>query len=257
MHATQSDHGSDSLTNDRQSQPTCIGIWLVRWYNTESGKLIVGGYGSNSLQKDNEMRTILCFCVIIGVGSACANPVNLHTARKYADAGYRNISAGDWVEAQKNFGKALVNARLGKADDRSLAVVLYEYGRASGVLCDWEESAAALNDAYNLDRESDGPTHMSLFELARMYVSQRKFSKAVEYYERVLPEFDRLQADARDPIAYAEFLEEYSSALEQTGRGKAGHIRRLRARAQELRNTFPNAEAVTEKTPYGTHCNKE
>ena len=98
---------------------------------------------------------------------------------------------------------------------------------------------------------------MSLFELARMYFSQRKFSKAVEYYKSVLPEFDRLQADARDPIAYAEFLDEYSLALEQTGKGKTGHIRRLRARAQELRNTFPNAKALTEHTPYGTHCDKE
>lgn len=202
------------------------------------------------------MRKMLSFITLIVIVSGCANPINLYTMKKYANAAYSNLHAGDLITAQKNFGRAIVNAKLGKADDRTLAVLLYEYGRASGVICNWAESEKSLIAAYELDRDNDGPTHMSLFELARMHSGRHEFSKAVEYFEQVLPELKNLQADARDPIAYAEFLEEYSLALEQTGKDDSAQFHHMRARAKELRNTFPDAKAFAEKTPYGTQCQK-
>ncbi len=201
----------------------------------------------------NVLGTLLILTVMV---SGCVNPINLHTAGKYFQAGHSNLSAGDWVTAQKNFGKAVLNAKLGKADDRAMAVYLYEYGRASGVLCDWTESEKSLIAAYELDRENDGPTHMSLVELTRMHIGRQEFSKAVEYSDKVLPELKNLQADARDPIGYAEFLEEYSLALEQTEKDEAIKIHRMRERAKELRNVFPNAKPFHDKTPYGTQCQK-
>ena len=164
------------------------------------------------------MRSVFGLLLLIVIISGCANPISLHNARKYSVAAYSNLQAGDWVEAHKNFGKAMVNARLGKADDGSMAIVLYEYGRASGVLCHWTEAETSLIDAYEIDMRNDGPTHMSLLELARMHMARQEFPKAVEYFDRVLPEFEYFQADARDPLGYAAFLEDYYLALEQIGK---------------------------------------
>ena len=202
------------------------------------------------------MRRTLSFITLILIMSGCANPIASHVMKRYADAAYSNLHAGDWVTAQMQFGRAIVNARQGKTDDRTLAILLYEYGRASGVICNWAESEKSSIAAYELDRENDGPTHMSLFELGRMHSGRQEFSKAVEYFNKVLPEFKNLQAEARDPIGYAEFLEEYSLALDQTGKDDSAKIHRMRARAKELRSTFPNANAFSEKTPYGTQCQK-
>lgn len=202
------------------------------------------------------MRKTLSFITLIVIVSGCVNPINLHTMKKYANAAYRNHDAGDWVTAQKNFGRAVVNARLGKADDRTLAILLYEYGRASGVICNWAESEKSLTAAYELDRDNDGPTHMSLVELARMSIGRHEFSKAVEYFEQALPELENLQSDARDPIGYADFVDDYTLAFEKAGKDEATQIHHMRARAKELRNTFPEAKAFSEKTPYGTQCQK-
>lgn len=202
------------------------------------------------------MRKMLSFITLILIMSGCANPIASHVMKRYADAAYSNLHAGDWGTAQMQFGRAIVNARQGKADDRTLAILLYEYGRASGVICNWAESEKSLTAAYELDRDNDGPTHMSLVELARMSIGRHEFSKAVEYFEQALPEFKNLQADARDPIGYADFVDDYSLALEKAGKDEATQIHHMRARAEELRNTFPEAKAFSEKTPYGTQCQK-
>lgn len=92
--------------------------------------------------------------------------------------------------------------------------------------------------------------------ISHLSIGRHEFSKAVEYFEQVLPEFKNLQADARDPIGYADFVDDYSLALEKAGKDEATQIHHMRARAEELRNTFPDAKAFSEKTPYGTQCQK-
>lgn len=196
-------------------------------------------------------RGLIVMAVLITL-VGCANPINRHTAVKYNHAAYAAMKSGDWVNARMYFGRAIPNAKIGGVDPKAMAVLWYEYGRSSGVICDWSEAERGLNEAYKLDSETGGPAYMSLYEFGRMNYDRKQYAKAVEYFARVKTEFDKLQADTKDPLGYADYLEEYASALEQTG--NAAEVEKHRARAAELRKTFPGKDAHTEKTPYGTQC---
>lgn len=85
-----------------------------------------------------------------------------------------------------------------------------------------------------------------------MNYDRKQYTKAIEYFVRVKVEFDKLQADTRDPLGYVDYLEEYAGALEITGNN--AEVKKHRVRAVELRKAFPGKDAHTEKTPYGTQC---
>lgn len=196
-------------------------------------------------------RYLVVFALALFV-VGCANPINRHTAGKYSQAAYSAMKSGDWFNARMYFGRAIQNAKIGGVDTKAMAVLWYEYGRSSGVICDWPEAERGLNEAYKLDSETGGPAYMSLYEFGRMNYDRKQYAKAVEYFARVKVEFDKLQADTRDPLGYADYLEEYAGALEKTGNN--AEAKKHRARAVELRKAFPGKDAQTEKTPYGTQC---
>lgn len=198
------------------------------------------------------MRRFLIVAAVVVSLVGCANPINRHTAGKYNQAAYGAMQSGDWFNARMYFGRAIQNAKMGGADSKALAVLWYEYGRSSGVICDWPEAEHGLNEAYKLDTETGGPAYMSLYEFGRMNYDRKQYAKAVEYFSRVKTEFDKLQADTKDPLGYADYLEEYASALEKTG--DTAEAKKHRARAADLLKAFPAGDAHTEKTPYGTQC---
>ncbi len=109
---------------------------------------------------------------------SCANPINLHTARKYEMTGRNAMNTGDWEKAAINYSRAWGNAKMGGADTRDISRLRYEYGRASGVICRWEEAELALNEAFDLDSKSNGPRWMPLVELSRMSIAQIDYPKA-------------------------------------------------------------------------------
>lgn len=192
------------------------------------------------------------FMLAVLAVAACANPINRRAATNYASAAHNAQQAGDWSTARMYWGRAALNAELGRVPPQALAILWYEYGRSSGVICDWAEAEVGLTKAHELDRESNGPTCMSLFELARMNFDRQRYREALTYFDRVLPEFEEIQMDTMDPLGHAYFLDEYATSLEKVRRG--GEAKRHRRRSAELRRTFPNREAHTEKTPYGTQC---
>lgn len=198
-----------------------------------------------------ELRLVAAV-VASAVLSGCA--VNESTAHRYANAGAYSSQRGDWPAAQENWRRAVINARLAHMNDRAMAVGHYEYGRASGVVCEWAEAEFALNEAYRLDAASGGPAYMAAYELGRMHFDRKQYAEAVKQYALVKAEFERLQVETKDPVGYADYLDEYAMALEQTG--KANEAQPLRVRSGELRKTFPGKTAHTEKTPYGTQCKK-
>ncbi len=67
--------------------------------------------------------------LLLLVMAGCANPINMHNAQRYAVAGQVAARNGAWAEARKNFGRAIANVRMGHGDDRTLAVLYYEYGQ--------------------------------------------------------------------------------------------------------------------------------
>lgn len=184
--------------------------------------------------------------------ASCTNPINPRTAATYYDAGYAAVAAGDWPLARTNFRRAIQTADVEGANPRRMSALWYEYGRASGVLCDWAAAESALNSSYRLNRQFDGPTVMSLYELGRINYARSNYPAAVGYFARVRTGFDRNRTETSDPVGYADFLDEYADALEQTS--GASEAATLRSRAAELRQTFPGMAGRTEKTPYGTQC---
>lgn len=194
--------------------------------------------------------TLLIGPVVVLFG--CANAINSKTSQNYAQSGYQAIQAGDWKSARQQFGRAIVNAELGGEPPRQLAVLKYEYGRASGVVCEWDSAERALADALRLDTESGGPRFMSAYELGRMHFDRKQFAKAKPYYEMVYLDFGKIGAETKDPLGYAEFLEEFASVLDESGAPQESS--RYRERAAKIRETFPTGRSHTEKTPYGTQC---
>jgi len=163
----------------------------------------------------------LLFVVLL---SACVNPINLHTGREYFQGGLENAKEGKWFNARMAFGRAWTNANLGKADDKVTAVYAYEYGRASGAICDWDEAERGLKRSYELDVKTKGPIHMDLLELARMYHGKGALDKSEEYFHLGKNELDKIQADTRDSIGYANILAEYAVVLSALGESKKAAI---------------------------------
>ncbi len=185
----------------------------------------------------------------------CANPINLHTAREYAQGGYSSIKQDKWFNGRMSFGRAWANAELGKADDNVIAVYAYEYGRTSGAICDWKESERGLQKAYELDTKTNGPVHMSMAELARMYHAVGDMEQSKKWFALAKNELDRLQADTRDSIGYANILAEYAEVLSSLGdvNGSAA----LRKREYEIRSVFEGRSSSHEQTPYGKYCDQD
>ncbi len=193
---------------------------------------------------------VLAFGILLVSG--CAASINEYNARQHAQAGMKAGRSGEFAKARKEFARALTNARLAHADPKMVAALSYEYGRYSGMICDWVEGEKGLAEAYDLDRQNGGPAYMSLVELARLNFDRQQHGTAVEYFDRVVLELEASHADTRDPIGYAQILDEYASSLEQTG--KNGLAGKFHDRARDLRKAFPGQSSHTDRTPYGTQC---
>jgi tetratricopeptide (TPR) repeat protein len=193
----------------------------------------------------------LLFCLVFLLTS-CANPINLQTASDYFNSGQQFIDQGKWFEARISLGRAWANINPGKASVRTKAIYAYEYGRASGVVCDWKESERGLIIALELDQLTDGPIYMSYVELARMYHAQGKYEDSEKYFSLAKAALDAQQADTKDSIGYANILEIYSHTLYKLGRKSEGD--NIERRAQEIKNVFKDRQSHHGVTPYGQHC---
>jgi tetratricopeptide (TPR) repeat protein len=135
-----------------------------------------------------------------------------------------------------------------------LAVFYYEYGRALGVTCFFDESETYLKKAYELDKKTNGPVYMSLTELGRLNLDQKKYDQALKYYNEVIPMIEKMGAETEAPMEFSFMLDDYSEMLSNTGmEQKAGEYKQ---RAEEIRKKNPKRHSITERTMYGTQCTK-
>lgn len=184
--------------------------------------------------------------------TACVSSINKVTADNHAYAAHVAQSNNDWDTARRHWAKALVNAQLGDESTKKLAVFNYEYGRALGVTCFFDESEKYLQNAMKLDKQVSGPVYMSLLELARLNYDQNKFAQAVVYFEKLPTIYNEVKLDALDPIGTALVYEEYSVSLNRTNdKSKSKNFER---KANSLRSYNPHNFSKSERTPYGTQC---
>lgn len=163
---------------------------------------------------------------------------------------------GDWDAARKIYARSFTDTNLAQTSPRFRAVLHYEYGRSLGVTCRFKEAEQELTAAHDLDKKSGGVFYISLTELARLNLAQKKYTEAVAYFESVLTELEPEIASKKAPDFYVAVLDDYALALSGAGRPKNAET--AAKRAAEIRATAPAAEswAGSDRTPYGTQCPK-
>jgi tetratricopeptide (TPR) repeat protein len=121
----------------------------------------------------------------------------------------------------------------------------YELGRMTGYCGDYAEAERLLREALRLSElieERFSHRTAILSELARLTFDREKPAESVAFYERAIERLDRFEHVDRDPIGFANYLDDYAAALEQTGRPeKATGVRN---RADSIRSENVGARAV-------------
>jgi tetratricopeptide (TPR) repeat protein len=184
--------------------------------------------------------------------TGCASAINAKNANRHGNAANAASKAGDWTTARKQWAQAVVNAQLAGLTAQQLAVYNYEYGRALGVQCFWDESEHYLQKAYELDHQTGGPEFMSLLELSRLKYDQQQFDKSLPYYSRAIEALEKVNASVESPAEFSVVLEEYAKALRETGKGQEAIS--AQKRANDIRAKNPERKSITDRTPYGKFC---
>lgn len=121
------------------------------------------------------------------LSSGCANPINAKTATDYAQAANNAAQLGDWAKARMCLCRAIVNAQLGGSSPAQLAVLYYEHGRASGIVCEFSDAEKPLIRAYDLDKQAGGPTYMSCSNsLGLCWIKRNSLKRRYTMSERFL-----------------------------------------------------------------------
>jgi len=201
------------------------------------------------------MKKLVVVALFVALGG-CATAINRHNAENYHQAGLQAEWNGDYELAERNFYRALVNARSGNSPKAGISMAEYNLGRIKGYLCKHKEAEELLLDALKLEVEVTGPesgvTSKRLFELARLYYDQGKYDKAAQYYSRAIPIVKKLGVEKSDPIALADAMDEYSVSLSKSGnKTKASEVK---SEASALRKNNPGAKAKFVPTRYNTRC---
>jgi len=188
----------------------------------------------------------------------CVSPINRLNAAKYHNWGLEAELAGNYQLAERNYERALINARLGHSPDAGMSMTMYNLGRVKGHLCKYNESQQLLTEALKLEEKVTGPdsgiTTMRLFELARLYFDREQYEKSLPYFARGIPAVKKLGIETSDPIALADALDQYSIALEKTG--KQQESIEFRQEANGLRAKNPGKSAQFKPVSFPKTCQK-
>jgi tetratricopeptide (TPR) repeat protein len=203
--------------------------------------------------------TMMLNLVVVGCVNKSARSAQDDYVEVYRYA-YMALQEGKWITYKRLMRTVIDKSTASGAPPEKRAIYWYEYGRASGVVCDWEEAEFALTVANNLDAKTGGPAHESLNELGRINVVRKQYEKAVDYFTRGFKAFAQYheknpEKKIQNQLGNARIIEDFAYALEQTG-GQPSDVKRLRDSAMEIRKQFNGENGVYEDvTPYGTQCN--
>ncbi len=172
---------------------------------------------------------------------ACFNPVNAVTYERYFDAGAAAADAGNLPQAKIFYSRAVINAQIGVLGPKAESAALYNYGRVVGRMCEYDNARSSLERALVLEEEAEGPdggfSSMRLFELARLNLGNEKYPDAVGWYTRGITLTRTAGVDRGDPIAFANELDDFATALEHTG--DTAQAVELRKESAQIRADHP------------------
>jgi len=218
----------------------------------------------------------------------CAEPERAWALTVAEEACYRALvnvdlgNLGDHMKCQKMYNLAGIKSRLGKFDE---AEELYKESIAI------EEKLTPISDervgrraaklagdyVYRLRLEEGLPyverlspsaddchkdIDMVNYEryIAASVAAQRRGNRmqareqASTYFKAALVELDKVNAKVKTPYEYADILDEY--ALAKRKLGDKTNAAPLAWKAKSLRAREPEPHDVTDRTPYGQHCEK-
>ncbi|MFA7351790.1 MAG: hypothetical protein WC009_13605 [Methylotenera sp.] len=197
------------------------------------------------------IKNFVVFVAMISL-VGCTSAINKHNAENYTRHGAIAMANNDWQGARRAFARAVVNADMGGMPAETRAVLNYEYGRSLGVTCFFDDADYYLKRAYALDKETGAAIYLSLVELARLHLDQKKYTDAAMYFEQALTELDRNNFAQRGPIGYADILDETVTAFNALSRND--EATQLKLRSQTIRAKHPDGKSITDRTPYGKFC---
>lgn len=207
--------------------------------------------------------TFLIVMVLSLALAGCVNKPDRPAQDDYVEVyryAYMALQEGEWPTYKRLMRVVIDRSTASGAPPEQRAIFWYEYGRASGVVCDWKDAQFALNVAYNLDSKTGGPVYESLNELGRISVVRKQYAKAVDYFTRALMALGHYheknpEMEITDHLGNARVIEDFAYALEQSG-GQQSDVKRLRENAAQIRNKVTGKDGAYENvTPYGTQCN--
>ena len=124
---------------------------------------------------------------------------------------------GDWEKAYILRKKYIDNLELTNSMPENRALAYYGYGRAAGVVCDFESAEKYLNKAYELDLQYTNYSHMDILELGRLNYKQGKYQKAVDYFKKGVQILEEKGLTSNKTAGFAKVLEERQRTAKGSG----------------------------------------
>lgn len=158
---------------------------------------------------------------LIGLAGCVSNPLNVRTGANYYEHGTQAEQSGNFTIAREDYWRAYVNAQVGNAGPVAQAYSIYEWARMTGYLGEYADAEKGFNLALEFIDKSNGKADdlraLALWELARLLHDTGQHAKAVPVYKRALTELEAKAVVKTDPIAYADFLDDYAESLRAAG----------------------------------------
>jgi tetratricopeptide (TPR) repeat protein len=171
---------------------------------------------------------LLLFAAVVSLSilTGCANPINAYTADKYYNYGIQAAHAGDYALARTNFYRAYVNTQMGNLGPAAEASCAYEVARMTGYVGRYADAERDFNETLILIEKAKGKADElrapTLCELARLLSDTGQYQKAIPVYEKAVAELEKTPTAKNDPIAFADFLDDYASSLRAAGETARG-----------------------------------
>ncbi len=187
--------------------------------------------------------------------AACASPAPPPALALNAKANQAYF-ASRYADALEGFASARALAKS-TGDGQYEAIATFGMARANVQLCQFNAASDLFKDSIRLrsslpDLQFAKATQ-NLVEYARFLLAVKRPQEAIPLMERAIPDLETSGIVTADPIAYAEFFEDYAAAMGAAGQDTALAV----TRATKLRSDNPGKAANFKPTPFPSGCKAE
>jgi tetratricopeptide (TPR) repeat protein len=186
-------------------------------------------------------------------------PFTVNAQPHYQDVNWEGNEAyfsKNYKKALKLFNEAL-ELSIKQDDKQYQAIAMYGLARTSAHLCKLEESEEwflkSIRSRESLPDQTSAHLTQNLLEYSRFLMAHNRDDEAIPYMDRAIPKLEELGIEDSDPIAYANFLNDYERILRSNGR--SADAEKVSARATDLLSKYPNEKAKFTPEKYPVNCN--